>query len=101
MRYISAPILAIIFSFAYPSFYLLRYDPLHILGFTLAHVCLLVIGLGVILPRWFDVFLPPHRLNDGKVDTIPNVDQSAIDAEQEALEEGGDTMGSGKDEPIK
>ncbi|KAK5077864.1 hypothetical protein LTR64_003735 [Lithohypha guttulata] len=101
MRYISAPILAIIFSFAYPSFYLLRYDPLHILGFTLAHVCLLVIGLGVILPRWFDVFLPPHRLNDGKVDTIPNVNQSAIDAEQKALEEGGDTTGPGKDEPIK
>lgn len=70
LRYISAPILAIIFGFAYPEFYSLRYDPMMISGFILAHCCLLVILLGVILPRYYDIFIPPQRRAEGTEMTV-------------------------------
>lgn len=71
LRYASAPILAIVFSFAYPEFYSLRYDPMMIAGFILAHFCLLLILLGVILPRYYNIFVPRHRRAEGTEETIP------------------------------
>lgn len=72
LRYISAPILAIIFSFAYPEFHTLRYDPLMIVGFIVAHICLLVILLGFVMPRYYSVFIPPSRQGEGTEETIAN-----------------------------
>ncbi|CAI7653166.1 unnamed protein product [Penicillium glandicola] len=72
LRYVSAPILAIVFSFAYPEFYSLRYDPMMIAGFILAHFCLLLILLGVVFPRYYDVFIPPHRKTEGTELTTAN-----------------------------
>jgi solute carrier family 6 GABA transporter-like protein 1 len=72
LRYISAPILAIVFSFAYPEFYTLRYDPMMISGFILAHICLLLILLGVVFPRYYNVFIPSHRRCEGTEATTPN-----------------------------
>ncbi|KAK0642814.1 Sodium- and chloride-dependent GABA transporter 1 [Lasiodiplodia hormozganensis] len=72
LRYISGPTLAIIFSFAYPEFYSLRYDPMMISGFILAHLCLLMIILGFIMPRYYDCFVPPHRRGEGTEVTIVN-----------------------------
>ncbi|OJJ53482.1 hypothetical protein ASPSYDRAFT_94684 [Aspergillus sydowii CBS 593.65] len=66
LRYVCAPVLAIIFSFAYPEFHTLRYDPLMIAGFILAHIVLLIILLGFVMPRYYDVFIPPHRIDEGK-----------------------------------
>jgi solute carrier family 6 GABA transporter-like protein 1 len=71
LRYLSAPILAIIFSFGYPNFYKLRNDPLHIFGFATAHIALVIVGLGVIVPRWFDVLIPTERRNDGEYPYAP------------------------------
>lgn len=61
LRYISGPVLSIIFSFAYPEFYTLRYDPMMIAGFILAHLGLLLILLGFVMPRYYDVFIPVDR----------------------------------------
>lgn len=72
LRYISAPILAIVFSFAYPEFYTLRYDPMMIAGFILAHFCLLLILLGIVLPRYYDIFIPVERRAEGTEVTVPN-----------------------------
>ncbi|KID93593.1 Sodium:neurotransmitter symporter, partial [Metarhizium majus ARSEF 297] len=72
IRYVSAPILAIVYSFSYPSFYQLREDPLHILGFGVGHVALLIIGCGFVLPRWLDVLVPPTRRGEGKLDIGAN-----------------------------
>jgi solute carrier family 6 GABA transporter-like protein 1 len=72
LRYVSAPILAIVFSFAYPEFYSLRYDPMMIAGFILAHFCLLLILVGVVLPRYYNVFIPSHRRAEGTEMTIAN-----------------------------
>ncbi|KAL2855726.1 hypothetical protein BJX68DRAFT_231095 [Aspergillus pseudodeflectus] len=66
LRYVCAPVLCIIFSFAYPEFHTLRYDPLMITGFILAHFILLAILLGFVIPRYYDVFIPPNRIGEGE-----------------------------------
>ncbi|KAL5342749.1 hypothetical protein BJX70DRAFT_385945 [Aspergillus crustosus] len=65
LRYVCAPVLAIIFSFAYPEFHTLRYDPLMIVGFIVAHLVLLVILLGFVMPRYYNVFIPAERVDEG------------------------------------
>ncbi|EKG16607.1 Sodium:neurotransmitter symporter [Macrophomina phaseolina MS6] len=72
LRYVSGPTLAIIFSFAYPEFYSLRYDPMMIAGFILAHLCLLMMVMGFIMPRYYDCFVPPHRRSEGTGETVVN-----------------------------
>lgn len=42
-----------------------------IAGFILAHFCLLLILLGVILPRYYNVFIPRNRRSEGTETTIP------------------------------
>lgn len=81
IRYVSAPILAIVYSFSYPSFYQLREDPLHILGFGVGHIALLVIGSGFIVPRWLDVLIPSNRKGDGKLDIGANVSPRSLQSE--------------------
>lgn len=70
LRYISGPVLAIIFSFAYPEFYTLRYDPLMILGFIVAHLGMVLVIGGCIIPRYYNVFIPPHRRSEGTEKTV-------------------------------
>lgn len=101
LRYISAPILAIIFGFAYPAFYQLRYDPLHIVGFTLAHFALVIITLGFILPRWYNVFIPLHRREDGNQPTVANVTKGEIEGERDqSLEPQLDSSSSTQEEKV-
>lgn len=70
LRYVSGPILAIIFSFAYPEFYTLRYDPLMITGFTLAHIGMVLIIVGCVAPRYYDHLIPRHRRAEGTEETM-------------------------------
>ncbi|KAL1617165.1 hypothetical protein SLS54_007942 [Diplodia seriata] len=72
LRYVSGPTLAIIFSFAYPEFHSLRYDPMMIAGFILSHLCLLMIVLGFIMPRYYECFVPPYRRDEGTEVTVVN-----------------------------
>ncbi|KAH9220818.1 putative sodium/chloride dependent neurotransmitter transporter [Leptodontidium sp. 2 PMI_412] len=55
LRYIGAPILAIVYGFSYPGFYAVRNDPMHIFGFAVGHLVLVIIALGLIVPSWFDL----------------------------------------------
>ena len=43
-----------------------------IAGFILAHMCLVVILLGFIMPRYYQVFIPPNRRGEGLEKTVPN-----------------------------
>ena len=102
MRYISAPILAIVYSFSYPSFYKLREDPLHILGFGVGHVALLLILSGFIVPRWYNALIPPPRREEGKHDLgahapMMSVDDvaSSVSAEAGVVDEKSTGSGSG------
>ena len=108
LRYISAPVLAIVFSFAYPEFHTLRYDPLMITGFILAHIGLCVILLGFVMPRYYDVFIPVHRRQEGTEDTVVNEVKGEVVARAVADEEGakieeGDAEGgfAGSEESAK
>jgi solute carrier family 6 (neurotransmitter transporter, GABA) member 1 len=42
-----------------------------ILGFTVAHIGMCLICLGFIMPRYYDVFVPPHRRGEGTEETVP------------------------------
>ncbi|KAI8648681.1 hypothetical protein NCS57_01480200 [Fusarium keratoplasticum] len=88
LRYISAPILSIIVSFAYPAFYKKRNDPLHIFAFGAIHGVMLIIACGFILPRWFDVFVPPEKLHLSKTFYAPHVAVAPLEMRQsEVMEE--------------
>ena len=40
---------------------------MHIIGFVMAHLIMVITAVGFIVPRWFDVFIPLDKL-DGKGD---------------------------------
>ncbi|CAG1991375.1 unnamed protein product [Fusarium graminearum] len=82
LRYVSGPILAIIFSLAYPSFDEVKNDPLHIVGFIVAHCLLLWIVIGYIFPRWYDVFIVHDRRDDWKQPYAPNISRGTTDGQE-------------------
>ncbi|RAR15030.1 SNF-domain-containing protein [Stemphylium lycopersici] len=71
LRYLSGPVLAIIFSFAFPEFHTLRYDPMMIAGFILSIITVIVILLGLVMPRYYDAFIPVGRRFEGTEPTVP------------------------------
>ncbi|KAM0276934.1 hypothetical protein ACHAQH_006265 [Verticillium albo-atrum] len=73
LRYITAPIIGMLFSMAYPLFYENRMNPLHIAGFGFMHLVIVFSIFGLLLPRWFNVFVPRNRLNDGTYPVTPGV----------------------------
>ncbi|KAL4866530.1 hypothetical protein BDV12DRAFT_172748 [Aspergillus spectabilis] len=89
LRYVCAPVLAIIFSFAYPEFHTLRYDPLMITGFILAHLILLLILLGFVLPRYYDIFIPPDRIGEGETLIGDLAQGQVVPDNREGLASGG------------
>jgi solute carrier family 6 GABA transporter-like protein 1 len=70
LRYLSGPVLAIIFSFAFPEFHTLRYDPMMIAGFILSIFTIIVILLGFVMPRYYDAFIPAERRGEGSEPTL-------------------------------
>ena len=91
LRFISAPILAIVYSFGYPEFHTLRNDPPYIFGFILAHIVIIAVLSSLIFPRYLDVFIPPERRNDGNKAIAPNVPENAVDAQILDKTEKGDS----------
>jgi solute carrier family 6 GABA transporter-like protein 1 len=89
LRYISGPVLAIIFSFASPEFRTLRYDPMMIAGFILSHICLVLIVLGFVMPRYYDVFIPPHRRGEGTEETVVNETKDEVPGADAMTDEVG------------
>ncbi|KAH7076472.1 hypothetical protein BKA63DRAFT_283333 [Paraphoma chrysanthemicola] len=65
LRYISGPALAIVFSFAFPEFHTLRYDPMMITGFILSILTIIVVLVGFVMPRYYDAFIPIGRRGEG------------------------------------
>ncbi|ROT39510.1 Sodium:neurotransmitter symporter family protein [Sodiomyces alkalinus F11] len=81
LKYISAPIVAIIMSFAYPSFYATREDPLRIASFAFMNVVLLISLVGLFMPRWFNVLLPASKVQEGEYPIAPAVVLSRANVE--------------------
>ncbi|KAL0782195.1 hypothetical protein CaCOL14_000102 [Colletotrichum acutatum] len=82
LKYNTAPIVAIIFSLSYPNFYAKnRMDPLHIAGFAFMHIVLVSSLVGLIMPRWFNVFVPEHKKLEGDYPVMPGIIFSRANAE--------------------
>ena len=88
IRYVSCPILAIILSFAYPSFYAKRFDPLHIFAFAVAHVIAVIVILGFVVPGAFDIFIAPERRDRDNTVYAPQVLMRMGVQEAESAESG-------------
>lgn len=89
LRFVSGPILAIIYGFSYPAFYDLRDDPLQIIGFGVAHIALIIVGAGFVFPRWLNIFIPGPKKNDSNFKCAPNAIESAIEAHvRDSIESG-------------
>ncbi|THV71060.1 SNF-domain-containing protein [Aureobasidium pullulans] len=79
LRYVSGPVLAIIFSFAFPEFHTLRYDPMMITGFILSILGMVGVLLGFVMPRYYDAFIPAHRRDEGTQVTVLNEPTGQLD----------------------
>ncbi|KAF7192471.1 Sodium- and chloride-dependent GABA transporter 1 [Pseudocercospora fuligena] len=98
LRYISGPVLAIIFSFAFPEFHRLRYDPMMITGFILSMLGLSAIVFGCVFPRYMATLVPTERREDSAKTTIANEpaftedevhEINSTDTEKETVESKG------------
>lgn len=106
LRYFAAPVLSIIFSFAYPNFYAVRGDPLQIFGFFTAHLVLFIILLTFIWPRAMDVFVPKERRPEGVRRYAPQVvvgvdDPNLVSGVQAGDVEQGVPSGTVETEEVK
>jgi solute carrier family 6 GABA transporter-like protein 1 len=52
------------------------------MGFGVGHIVLLVFLGGFMVPRWFDVFIPPNRRNEGHIPYAPMVTQDPDEMNQ-------------------
>jgi len=80
LRYVSGPVLAIIFSFAFPEFHSLRYDPMMITGFILSILGMVGVLLGFVMPRYYDAFIPIERRDEDMQKTVLDEPMEQIDA---------------------
>ncbi|KAH7271703.1 hypothetical protein B0J15DRAFT_509759 [Fusarium solani] len=101
LRYVSAPILIIVVSFAYPAFAKKSNDPLQIFAFTVAHCVMLLIACGFVVPRWFDVFVPPEKMRLSKTFYAPHFALVPLEMRQSEImeeenREGEDSRDSGE-----
>ncbi|KAK2759988.1 hypothetical protein FQN54_002724 [Arachnomyces sp. PD_36] len=100
LRYISSPILLIILSLEYPVFReSYAKDPIYIFGFAVAHLAMVSALSGFVVPRWFNVFIPKHRLGDGDKPYAVNVPLKPFEHESEDAMEGGSDQSSIEEEP--
>lgn len=97
LRYVAAPALAIVYGFSYPNFYQLRNDPLHVLGFGVGHIGVMIVIAGFIVPKWFDVFIPPSRRGEGLVTYGANVDANIEQMEENARLENAKKLNKEED----
>ncbi|KAJ3453179.1 hypothetical protein MRS44_018834 [Fusarium solani] len=98
LRYVSAPILSIVVSFAYPAFTKKSNDPLHVFAFTVAHCVMLLIACGFVVPRWFDVFVPPEKMHHSKTFYAPHVALAPLEMRQsEVMEEENSEVEENRD----
>ena len=96
LRYINGPLLCIVYSFSYDNFRdpSKNKDPVHIFGFAVAHITILLIALGLIVPRFFNILVPYERREDGNKTFAPNVTLGidGVDSGSHSVEAGTHRM---------
>ena len=66
------------------------------MGFGVGHIVLLLFLGGFMVPRWFDVFIPPTRRNEGHIPYAPMVTQDPDDMNQGVESGQGETETDGE-----
>ena len=94
LRYVNGPLLCIVYSFSYPNFNDpgKNRNPVHIFGFFVAHLTIMLVALGFIVPRWFNIVVPRERREDGNKLFAPNVTLGL-----DGVDSGSDSMEAGRD----
>jgi solute carrier family 6 GABA transporter-like protein 1 len=95
LRYVSGPVLAIIFSFAFPEFHTLRYDPMMITGFILSILGMVGVLGGFVMPRYYDALIPVERRGEGMQKTVIDRPIEQVDG-VEFVHSGSDDGESGR-----
>jgi solute carrier family 6 GABA transporter-like protein 1 len=95
LRYVSGPVLAIIFSFAFPEFHTLRYDPMMITGFILSILGMVGVLMGFVMPRYYDALIPVERRREGMQKTVIDQPIEQVDG-VEFVHSGSDDGESGR-----
>jgi solute carrier family 6 GABA transporter-like protein 1 len=73
LKYITAPAVGLVFTFAYPKFIENNWDkdPPYLYSFILFHIVMIfIVGL-FIFPKFFNMLVPAHRRDEGKYDVQP------------------------------
>ncbi|KAI4722617.1 SNF-domain-containing protein [Aureobasidium sp. EXF-10727] len=96
LRYISGPVLAIIFSFAFPEFHSLRFDPLMIVGFVVSCLGMVAVVMGFVVPRYYDVFVPVDRRGEGRKEVVGQRPVERMDAVSVGSQDDGESGGREK-----
>lgn len=94
LKYNTAPIVAIIFSFAFPRLYQNRGDPLMAASFAFMSLVILSSISGLIFPRFFNFLVPSHKVPEGDYPIVPGVIFSRANTMGELEIEGVDAVGS-------
>ena len=69
-------------------------DPLHVMGFIVAHFLLIWVILGFVMPRWLDIFIIPERRDDWKQPIAPCVLRGTREADLDGSMEAASGSGS-------
>ncbi|KAI4731352.1 SNF-domain-containing protein [Aureobasidium sp. EXF-10728] len=96
LRYISGPVLAIIFSFAFPEFHSLRFDPLMIVGFVVSCLGMGAVVGGFVVPRYYDIFVPVERRGEGRKEVVGQRQVERLDVVSVASQDDGESGGREK-----
>ncbi|CAO2653022.1 Nn.00g024330.m01.CDS01 [Neocucurbitaria sp. VM-36] len=95
LKYITSPILVLVTSLAYPDFITDgSRDPLHIVGFFLAHATFALVVLSFVMPRWFNAIVLPERRLEGDAPTVVNLESNIVDALADHSLEGQESNSS-------
>ena len=82
-------------SLAYPNFITDgSRDPLHVVGFILAHAAFALVVISFVMPRWFNTIVLPERRLEGDAPTVVNLESNIVDALADHNLEGQDSNSS-------
>ena len=75
LKYITAPAVSLVLSFAYPKFYNNNFnrDPPYLYSFILMHMVLLFIFGCFMFPPFLEFLIPVTRRGEGRYDVMPRI----------------------------
>ena len=102
IRWLSAPILMILLSFAYANVHKYANDPLHIFGLIVAHIAIFFVSAGFLLPMTMNMWTSLEE-RDGYKKQYAKGPREVLEEELTAIDEKGkedDNLEQGSTEQV-